>query len=123
MFNIYMKKLLGIIVLGLLLSGNANSESKAIKLVCIDPNDKSFPLYIEIHNYGSTRFAALGDILLNLEVSDVMYTLTKNDDKVNIFGMIFRNDGTFKLDLAIGSGEPHPFRGSCKKGEKNKPLF
>ena len=121
--NKYNKKLLAIIVLGLLFSGNANSENKAIKLVCIDPNDTSFPLYIEIHNYGSKRYATLGDMLLNLEVSDAVYTLTKNDDKVNIFGMIFRTDGTFKLNLAIGSDEPHPFRGSCKKGEKYKPLF
>ena len=118
-----MKKLLGIVVLGLLMSGNANSENKAVKLVCIDPSDTSFPLYIEIHNYGSTRFATLGDMVLNLEVSDATYILKKNDDKVDIFGMIFRHDGTFKLNLAIGSAEPYPFRGSCKKGEKNKPLF
>ena len=118
-----MKKLLVIVILGLLLSGKANSENKVVKLVCIDPSDTSFPLYIEIHNFGLTRFATLGDMVLYLEVSDAMYILKKNDDKVDIFGMIFRHDGTFKLDFAIGSAEPYPFRGSCKKGKKNKPLF
>ena len=97
-----MKKLLVIVILGLLLSGKANSENKVVKLVCIDPSDTSFPLYIEIHNFGLTRFATLGDMVLDLEVSDAMYILKKNDDKVDIFGMIFRHDGTFKLDLEIG---------------------
>lgn len=118
-----MKKIFLTIIFTLVLSGNAYAEGKAVKLVCIDPSDTSFPLYIEIHNYGSTRFATLGDMVLNLEVSDATYILKKNDDKVDIFGMIFRHDGTFKLNLAIGSAEPYPFRGSCKKGEKNKPLF
>jgi len=118
-----MKKLLGIVVLGLLMSGNGYAENKVVKLVCIDPNETSFPLFIEIHNFGSIKFAALGDMIVDLEVSNVMYTLTKNDDNVDIFGMIFRQDGTFKLTLRIGSVEPHTFSGSCKKGEKNKPLF
>ena len=118
-----MKKFLFIVVFCLSLIENANSENKAVKLVCIDPNDTSFPLYIEIHNYGSIKFAALGDMIVDLEVSNVMYTLTKNDDNVDIFGIIFRQDGTFKLTLRIGSVEPHTFSGSCKKGEIKKPLF
>jgi hypothetical protein len=114
------KKTILIIVLGLLLSANANSESKAIKLVCNDTKDPSLPLSIEIHNYGSVRLAQIGDYLVDLQVSEVMYTLTLKDDKVDIFGTILRNDGTFKLNLKIGAGEPFNYRGFCKK---NKPLF
>jgi hypothetical protein len=116
-----MKKLFStILVLTLLLSGNADAESKGIKLVCNDTKDPSLPLSVEIHNYGSVRLAQIGDFLVDLEVSDVMYTLILKDDKVDIFGTILRNDGTFKLSLKIGVGEPFLYRGFCKK---NKPLF
>jgi hypothetical protein len=116
-----MKKLFStIMVLGLLLSGNASAEGKGIKLVCNDTKDPSLPLSVEIHNYGSVRLAQVGDLLVDLKVSDVMYTLILKDEKVDIFGTILRNDGTFKMDLKIGAGDPLLYRGFCKK---NKPLF
>ena len=115
-----MNKFIFIIILTFLFNSIANSESKGIKLVCNDTKDPSLPLSVEIHNYGSVRLAQVGDLLVDLKVSDVMYTLILKDEKVDIFGTILRNDGTFKMDLKIGSGDPLLYRGFCKK---NKPLF
>ena len=115
-----MKKLLSIIIIGLLLSGNGYAKGEPIKLVCNHTEDPSLPLSIVIHNYDGVRLAKIGNMLVDLKVSDVMYTLSQKDESVDIFGTILRNDGRFKLDLKIGVADTMLYRGFCKK---NEPLF
>ena len=117
-----MKKLLGIMVLTLLLSGNASADTdkdlkiKTLSLVCNDSVDASVPLSIYI--FKDTVFeprAIIGDEVYDLKISDVMYTILGPQ----MWATIQRNDGRFHADWKIGSLR-FKYDGFCKK---NEPKF
>ena len=114
-----MKKILGIIILGLLLSGNTYANT--VKLVCNDSVDTSLPLSITIFNGDALKFGMIGDTTTDLTVSDVMYSLTYYKEDVELWATIQRNDGRFNAFLKFSSTHtPYKYDGFCKK---NEPKF
>jgi hypothetical protein len=113
-----MKKLFStILVLGLLLSGNAYANT--VKLVCNDSVDTSLPLSITIFNGDAIKFGMIGDTRTDLTVSDVMYSLEHYKEGIEMWATIQRNDGRFNADLKFGSSR-FKYDGFCKK---NVPKF
>jgi len=105
-----MKKLLAIIALGLLFSGNANAE--IIKLKCIDEIDKN-TLEPIIDTKNKTAIVGRSKNTVSIEASH--YNL--RSDGINIY--INRYTGGYKMNL-ITTGKRVLSRGTCYRDPKVK---
>ena len=115
-----MKKLLGILVLGLLWCNVG--FSKTLELICKDNDDKSFPLIITIVDEGELKYGIWNGSKTNLLVSDTNYSLylINIEDNFDQFITIDRYGGGFLANINTGNNE-FKHRGKCE--ERGEPKF
>ena len=106
-----MKKLLGIIVLGLLLSGNAYAETV---LRCeIDPEWNNERVTVEINLKKKILF--MNDYSYDIETIGDRAIVAKKDNKII---KLDRYDGYIKLIGFASNSSSQEFNGYCKKFNK-----
>ena len=108
-----MKKLLGIVVLGLLLSSNA--YAKKIKLVCVD-NEEDAVFNIKINTSNKTVIVDGRTESIKITEDEFEFLLVNGDLSRNF--IINRNSGTYRQDSKL-KNTYQSFYGKCEVS-KNK---
>ena len=104
-----MKQLLGILVLGLLLSGNAYAD--IIKLICVDDDTLST---LEPKIDTKNKSAIMGELSFSVFVGEMHYSLHGVKEDVSMY--IHRISGGFKSKI----GSKVISKGKCTKDKKLK---
>jgi hypothetical protein len=114
-----MKKLLGIMVLGLLWC-NASAASSYRFFECEDKYHGSIDIMIMQHDFGYNGF--VGSIDTRLEYKDSIYIFTRDDTDIKLSLKFNIKNKNFDGVIKIPDTELFKLKGKCKQRKRNEKL-